>query len=63
MTEKGEKMSQDYFRSSRRPSVSAGYRVVRTLVRFFFTLLYGKMRAPGADDLPQFGRHASARVP
>ncbi len=46
-------MSQDYFRSSRRPSVSGGYRFVRMLVRFFFTLLYGKMRAPGADDLPQ----------
>jgi hypothetical protein len=53
VTEKGEKMSQDYFRSSRRPSVSGEYRLVRTLIRFFFTLLYGKMRAPGADDLPQ----------
>jgi hypothetical protein len=46
-------MSQDYFRSSRRPSVSGGHRFFRALVRFFFKLLYGKMRALGAEGLPQ----------
>lgn len=45
-------MSQDYFRSSRTASVSSRYRFVRALVRFFLNLLYGKMRALGAGDIP-----------
>lgn len=48
-------MSQDFFLSSRRATVSSGYRILRGLVRLWISLFFRKMRPLEADYVPETG--------